>query len=118
MTSKTWPFMNQLNRIVLMQAESGIGGYWEYTAAVNTMDYSIQRNIEENSKTPDGSEPVKLSIQHILGALFLLLFGNIAAIICFLLEIFWHYKARRMLMLKKSLTQWKGYVQREEKKHE
>lgn len=109
--------MNQLNRIVLMQAESGIGGYWEYTAAVNTMDYSIQRNIEENSKTPDGNEPVKLSIQHILGAVFLLLFGNIAATICFLLELFWNYKAKRILMLKKSLTQWKSFVQREEKKH-
>lgn len=29
MTSKTWPFMEQLNRIVLMQQESGIRYYWE-----------------------------------------------------------------------------------------
>lgn len=29
MTSKTWPFMEQLNRIVLMQQQSGIGYYWE-----------------------------------------------------------------------------------------
>ncbi len=29
-TSKTWPFMEQLNRIVLMQQESGIRYYWEY----------------------------------------------------------------------------------------
>lgn len=27
MTSKTWPFMEQLNRIILMQQESGIREY-------------------------------------------------------------------------------------------
>lgn len=30
MASKTWPFMEQLNRIVLMQQESGIRYYWEH----------------------------------------------------------------------------------------
>lgn len=30
MASKTWPFMEQLNRIVFMQQESGIRYYWEY----------------------------------------------------------------------------------------
>lgn len=30
MASKTWPYMEQLNRIVLMQQESGIRYYWEY----------------------------------------------------------------------------------------
>ncbi len=29
MASKTWPFMEQLNRIVFMQQESGINYYWE-----------------------------------------------------------------------------------------
>lgn len=29
-TPKTWPYMEQLNRIVFMQAESGIGSYWEH----------------------------------------------------------------------------------------
>lgn len=29
-TSKTWPFIAQLNRIVFMQIESGIRSYWEY----------------------------------------------------------------------------------------
>lgn len=31
MTSKTWPFMEQLNRIVFMQQESGIRYNWEYS---------------------------------------------------------------------------------------
>lgn len=29
-TTKTWPFMEQLNKIVFMQVESGIGSYWEH----------------------------------------------------------------------------------------
>ncbi|XP_037041531.1 uncharacterized protein LOC119078161 [Bradysia coprophila] len=30
MASKTWPFMEQLSRIVLLQQESGLQRYWEY----------------------------------------------------------------------------------------
>lgn len=60
------------------------------------MDYAIQRNIEVNSKPPDGGEPIKLSIQHILGALLLLLFGNTFASVTFVLEILWNYNKRRI----------------------
>lgn len=37
--SKTWPFMEQLNRIVFMQQESGIRYYWEYLVDI------IKQNI-------------------------------------------------------------------------
>ncbi|XP_037040297.1 uncharacterized protein LOC119077222 [Bradysia coprophila] len=99
MTSKTWPFMEQLNRIVFMQQESGIKYYWELTAGYRLMNYNIQRNIESNSKPPDGGEPVKLSIQHVLGALFLWIFGNSAAVIVFILEILWEYNKKRIMTL-------------------
>lgn len=35
MTSKTWPFMEQLNRVVFMQQESGINYYWEQSVNMN-----------------------------------------------------------------------------------
>lgn len=35
MSSKTWPFMEQMNRIVHMQQESGIGYYWERNVNMN-----------------------------------------------------------------------------------
>lgn len=41
MTSKTWPFMEQLNRIVLMQQESGIRYYWEYSVNTFFMVYKL-----------------------------------------------------------------------------
>ncbi|KAG4071256.1 hypothetical protein HA402_003960 [Bradysia odoriphaga] len=120
MSSKTWPFMEQLNRIVFMQQESGIKYYWELTVSITDgcvsrsdcayscfsfqsgyrlMNYNIQRNIESNSKPPDGGEPVKLSIQHVLGALFLWTFGNSAAVIVFVLELLWQYNRKRMVTL-------------------
>lgn len=63
------------------------------------MDYDIQSNIVENSKPPDGGEPVKLSIQHILGALFLWIFGTATAAMFFVLEIMWNYNKKRMTAL-------------------
>ncbi|XP_063707554.1 uncharacterized protein LOC134836266 [Culicoides brevitarsis] len=111
MTSKTWPFMEQLNRIVLMQQESGIQYYWEMQSAKETMNYDIQRNIEENAKPPEGGEPVRLSVQHILGALFLLLFGSIAATISFFFELFWFHKVEKSTLMRKAVSQWKNYKQ-------
>lgn len=33
--SKTWPFMEQINRIIFMQQESGIRYYWEHSVSGN-----------------------------------------------------------------------------------
>lgn len=112
MSSKTWPFMEQLNRIVFFQQESGLRYYWQYLvklfsvivllllaqliyslqSASRTMNYDIQRNLEENGKPPTGGEPIKLSVEHVLGALFLLLFGTALATISFLVEMLLKHK--------------------------
>lgn len=41
MASKTWPFMEQLNRIVLMQQESGIRYYLEYSVIIFVLNILI-----------------------------------------------------------------------------
>lgn len=44
MSSKTWPFMRELNRIVFMQRESGIGYYWELkVSAIHFVYVSIMK---------------------------------------------------------------------------
>uniref|UniRef100_A0A336LV05 CSON002664 protein n=1 Tax=Culicoides sonorensis TaxID=179676 RepID=A0A336LV05_CULSO len=93
--TKTWPYMEQLNRIVLMQMESGIRSYWEYQSAAKFLDYEVQKNIEENTKLLGNFEPIKLSVPHITGALFLLILGNVAGILIFIAEILW-YKNPKM----------------------
>lgn len=75
--------------------------YWQ--SASRLMDYDVQRNLEENSKPPQGGAPVKLSVQHILGALFMLLFGNALAVISFLLEMLFKIFIRSKLKLRDRL---------------
>lgn len=86
-TSKTWPYMPQLNKLALMQQESGVRKYWEYKTVVHTMDYDIQRNIRENMKPASNNEPIRLSVRHILGVWFILLFGFLFAGMVFTVEI-------------------------------
>ncbi|XP_063702358.1 uncharacterized protein LOC134832305 [Culicoides brevitarsis] len=102
--SKTWPYMEQLNRIVMMQAESGIGAYWEHKSAEQSMDYEIQRNIIANTKNKGSREPVKLSVSHILGPLFILLFGNLFGFVAFLIEIFWGKDKKFVKTFKRKVT--------------
>uniref|UniRef100_A0A336LSD3 CSON002663 protein n=1 Tax=Culicoides sonorensis TaxID=179676 RepID=A0A336LSD3_CULSO len=99
--SKTWPYMEQLNRIAYMQQESGIQKIWEYEAMVNSMDHVIQRNLFLNMKPAGNSEPVKLSVFHVIGALFLLIFGHLIAFLVFLIEIFFENSQKNKIKLKK-----------------
>lgn len=55
------------------------------------MDYVIQKNIEDNAKPPEQSDPKILSVQHILGAIFLLLLGDICATVLFFIELLFGY---------------------------
>lgn len=85
---KTWPYMELMNKIILMQSESGINKHWEYKATVKTMNYKMQKIIEENGKTMTGSEtPIKLSADHIVGANYLFLIGCCLSFIAFVGEM-------------------------------
>lgn len=50
------------------------------------MDYEIQKDIEENMKNTGSFEPFSLTVEHILGALYLLLIGHLFGIIVFFVE--------------------------------
>lgn len=64
------------------------------------MNYDIQRNLEENGKPPQAGVPIKLSVEHILGALLLLLFGNVLAIISFSVELLANYVNKNKLKVR------------------
>lgn len=63
------------------------------------MDYNIQQTLEENEKSRQGGAPIKLTVEHILGALFILLIGNSIATIFFLLEMLFGYLSRRQAIV-------------------
>ncbi|XP_063702357.1 uncharacterized protein LOC134832303 [Culicoides brevitarsis] len=94
--SKTFPYMEQLNKMAFWQQESGIREIWEYETVVRKMDYVVQRNLVDNMKPPTNKEPVKLSVPHIFGAGFILLFGYLFATIAFAAEIFHSKYVRRV----------------------
>ncbi|XP_063697569.1 uncharacterized protein LOC134828520 [Culicoides brevitarsis] len=103
-STKTWPYMEQLNRIVFMQVESGIGTYWEYRSAEQTVDAEIQNNLMENSRKVANPEPVKLTISHILGPLFLLLFGMVFGLVAFIAENLWGNDKKLLKVVQKKFT--------------
>lgn len=55
------------------------------------MDYSIQRIVNENDRFMDqNSEPVPISVQHIIGALIVLGVGHLLSLVVFVVEILRH----------------------------
>lgn len=98
---KTWPYGESINNIITHVAQSGIAQYWEYKAGINTMDYTIQKNIDENGNPPDGDDPVRLSIEHVLGEIIILGMGYFGAFFVFLGEIiYFHWNKRRIVKRK------------------
>lgn len=55
------------------------------------MDYSIQRIVDENNRYMDqNSEPVPISVEHIMGAIILLGVGHLLSLVVFGIEIMRH----------------------------
>lgn len=59
------------------------------------MDYNIQRNIDENGNPPEGDDPVRLSIEHVLGEIIILVLGYLISIICFVFEVIYQQHQKR-----------------------
>lgn len=81
---KTWPFMYLLNDLVLASQQSGIGKFEELMASIRTTDYRIQSNLQAGVVEED--QIIPLQIAHIEGALFLLAFGYLCALVSFTFE--------------------------------
>lgn len=92
LTTQTWPFMPILNKMILMQSESGIGRVWENNESLKLLNPKIQKNLHENGKPKDSGEPVKLSIKHISGTIGFWIIGCIVSCIVFVLELMWFKK--------------------------
>ncbi|XP_073815247.1 ionotropic receptor 92a [Musca autumnalis] len=84
-----WPIMPVLDEHILLCLQSGIYLYWERLANYRFMDGKLQEvlvKIAYNRKHK--SPPQRLSIDHISGPLFILLFGYLTAFVVFLIETF------------------------------
>lgn len=60
------------------------------------MDYSIQRIVDENNRYLDqNSEPVPISVEHIIGALIILGVGHLLSLVVLVIEIAKHRFIKR-----------------------
>ncbi|XP_058984610.1 uncharacterized protein LOC101895628 [Musca domestica] len=83
-----WPLMPVLDQHIIFCLETGLYIHWERLANYRFMDRKLQDvlvKIASNEKPK--SPPQKLSIDHISGPLFILLFGYLTAFVVFVMEV-------------------------------
>ncbi|KXJ76294.1 hypothetical protein RP20_CCG009942 [Aedes albopictus] len=101
--TKTCPFKQKFNDLIMQVKQSGIQNYWELQASNNYLHGTIQLNILNARSVGSGDNVVRLTISHFLGAYMILGAGLGMATLTFLLEIFRvrltqsiHRKARQL----------------------
>ncbi|XP_065072620.1 glutamate receptor-like [Ochlerotatus camptorhynchus] len=87
MVTKTCPFKQKFNDLIMQVKQSGIQKYWELQAANRYLHGTIQLNILNARSAGSEDGAVKLTISHFLGAYMILAVGLGTASLIFLLEI-------------------------------
>ncbi|EAT48976.1 AAEL000066-PA [Aedes aegypti] len=84
--TKTCPFKQKFNDLIMQIKQSGIQNYWELQASNNYLHGSVQLNILNARSGGSDDIVVKLTISHFLGAYMILAAGLGMATMSFLLE--------------------------------
>jgi preprotein translocase subunit Sec61beta len=106
MSMKTWPYMNQLNDLILQITESGIQQYVEYEVVLHNSNMKIQEAVRF-SRMKENPGPIKLTPSHIVGACILLGIGVGISIFVFIIEIIYHNRKKKLLR-----NNWKFIIRR------
>ncbi|XP_075161285.1 ionotropic receptor 92a [Haematobia irritans] len=86
-----WPMMPLLDQHILFCLETGLYIYWEKYYKMRFTNMHMQNVlIELSTGHIEKLPPQKLSIEHISGPLFILLFGHLTALFVFALELLRH----------------------------
>ncbi|XP_039435049.1 glutamate receptor-like [Culex pipiens pallens] len=92
--TKTWPFKERLNDLIMRVDQSGIQYYWEAQTVVRYMNTKIQRNLLYSRQMETEGEAEVLTVSHFLGAFMILGFGSTFGTAVFVLEKFVNYKIK------------------------
>lgn len=88
MTKKSSIWMPSIDNFILVLAQTGIPGVWEYRVATKHLNPQIQKAVQFGAHHADGSSvPVKLQWGHVQGAFAILIIGNSLGVICFIAEL-------------------------------
>lgn len=95
MSTKTWPLMSYLDKLILQILESGIQQYVELDVVMRNSNNKIQAEVSR-SRRRENIGPIKLTPSHITGPSILLGFGLIVSAIVFIGEMILNrYKQKR-----------------------
>ncbi|XP_058823632.1 uncharacterized protein LOC131684626 [Topomyia yanbarensis] len=96
MTTKTWPFREQLSDLILRIVESGIRSYQEPIVAQQTMNFRVQTKIY-HSRDREQTPPTPMGCGDLLGAFMLLGGGIVCGMLAFLGEVLGKYWRQRKI---------------------
>ncbi|XP_058817470.1 uncharacterized protein LOC131680777 [Topomyia yanbarensis] len=92
--TKTSPFLQSFNDLVMNVRQSGIQHFVENRVAAKYMDLNVQENIRHSRQTSSEKESVVLTVSHFLGAFLMLALGFSLASVAFAAECLFEPIAR------------------------
>ena len=95
MSTKTWPLMSYLDKLIVQITESGIQQYVEIDVVMRNSNNKIQAEVAR-SRRRENIGPIRLTPSHLTGSFILLAFGLIVSAFTFTVELTYsRYKQRR-----------------------
>lgn len=100
-SKRGWPLMEYFNKFSQESIQHGFVIFWERQAIRKYTSFYIQQALERIAQGDYAQEDKKpLTVQHVVGSLFVLLFGLLASSVIFLGEVCWHTLQSKFLTMK------------------
>ncbi|XP_038116675.1 uncharacterized protein LOC6050674 [Culex quinquefasciatus] len=87
LVTKTCPFKEPYNDMIMTVKQSGMQDFWELRTANRYLLTTVQQNIWNARKVGGDDEVIKLTVSHFLGAYLILTFGCSLGTLAFALEV-------------------------------